>query len=178
MPKAYDDDLKRGRRLRKVSRKSVRKSRKVSRKSVRKSRKVSRKSRKVSRKSLRKSRKVSRKSLRKSRKVSRKSLRKSRKVSRKPRKVSRKSRKVSRKSRKVSPKSVRKFNRRSIISRKSRNSMGKRERTCKDLLKDKVGINMGEFEDDRFVSRKQAIAVAYSQVKKMKPSCSKYFTRK
>ena len=174
MPKAYDDDLKRGRRLRKVSRKSVRKSRKVSRKSVRKSRKVSRKSRKVSRKSLRKSRKVSRKSLRKSRKVSRKP----RKVSRKSRKVSRKSRKVSRKSRKVSPKSVRKFNRRSIISRKSRNSMGKRERTCKDLLKDKVGINMGEFEDDRFVSRKQAIAVAYSQVKKMKPSCSKYFTRK
>ncbi len=56
--------------------------------------------------------------------------------------------------------------------------MGKRERACKDLLKEKVRINMDEFKDGRFVSRQQAVAVAYSQVKKMKPSCSKYFTRK
>ena len=95
---------------------------------------------------------------RKSRKVSRKSRKVSRKVQRKS---LRKSRKVSRKSRKV-----------------SRKSMGKMERDCKDLLKEKVGINMGELKNGRFVSRQQAIAVSYSQVKKMKPLCGKYFTRK
>ena len=104
------------------------------------------------------------------RRVSQKPYRKSRRVSRKSRRVSRKSRRVSRKSRRVSRKSRR-------VSRK-RKSVGKRERSCKDLLKEKVGINMGEYEDGRFVSRKQAIAVSYSQVKKINPSCGKYFTRK
>jgi N-acetylmuramoyl-L-alanine amidase CwlA len=124
------------------------------------------KSKKSSRKSTRKSMRKSRKSMRKSRKSSRKSVRKSRKSSRKSMRKSRKSsRKYVRKSRKSSRKSVRK-------------SMGKRERSCKDLLKEKVGINIGEFENGRFSSKKQAIAVAYSQVKKMKPSCGKYFSRK
>ena len=129
------------------------------RKSMRKLRKVSRKSRKISRKTSRKSRKVSRKTSRKSRKVSRKSRKTSRKTSRKSRKASRRS--LRSKSRRVS----------------RRKSMGK-ERACKDLLKEKVGINLKEYEDGRYVSRQQAIAVAYSQVKKMKPSCGKYFKRK
>ena len=155
------------------SRKSTRKSRKE-RKSVRKSRKSSRKSRKSARKSrkacksTRKSRK-SRKSTRKSRKT-RKSTRKSRKVRKSTRK-SRKVRKSTRKSRKA--RKSRKSSRRS-----RRKSIGKRERACKDLLKEKVGINLKEYEDGRYLSRQQAIAVAYSQVKKMKPSCSKYFKRK
>ena len=140
------------------------------RKSMRKLRKVSRKSRKISRKTSRKSRKVSRKTSRKSRKVSRKSRKTSRKTSRKSRKTSRK---TSRKSRKASRRSLRSKSRR--VSR--RKSMGK-ERACKDLLKEKVGINLKEYEDGRYVSRQQAIAVAYSQVKKMKPSCGKYFKRK
>jgi hypothetical protein len=126
----------------------------------RKSRKTSRKARKSLRKSRKTSRKVSRKT--------RKSLRKSRKTSRKARKSLRKSRKVSRKTRK----SLRK-------SRKaSRKSMGRRERVCKDLLKEKVGINLKEYRDGRYVSRQQAIAVAYNQVKNMTPSCGKYFKRK
>jgi hypothetical protein len=56
--------------------------------------------------------------------------------------------------------------------------MGKKERECKDLLKEKVGINMKEYKEGRYKSRQQAIAVAYSQVKKMKPLCEKYLTKK
>ena len=56
--------------------------------------------------------------------------------------------------------------------------MGRRERSCKNLLKEKVGKNLKEYEDGRYVSRKQAIAVSYNQVKNMKPSCGKYFKRK
>ena len=88
----------------------------------------------------------------------------------------RKSRKSPRKSRKVSRKVQRKSLRKS--RKVSRKSMGKMERECKELLKEKVGINMGELKNGRFVSRQQAIAVSYSQVKKMKPLCGKYFTRK
>jgi flagellar biosynthesis GTPase FlhF len=158
---------RKSRKTSRKARKSLRKSRKTSRKVSRKTRKSLRKSRKVSRKtrkSLRKSRKTSRKarkSLRKSRKVSRKVSRKARKSLRKSRKVSRKTRKSLRKSRKA-----------------SRKSMGRRERVCKDLLKEKVGINLKEYRDGRYVSRQQAIAVAYNQVKNMTPSCGKYFKRK
>jgi hypothetical protein len=159
------------RKSRKVSRKarkSLRKSRKTSRKVSRKARKSLRKVSRKARKSLRKVSRKARKSLRKVSRKARKSLRKSRKTSRKARKSLRKSRKVSRKARK----SLRK-------SRKaSRKSMGKRERDCKDLLKEKVGINLKEYRDGRYISRQQAIAVAYNQVKNMTPSCGKYFKRK
>ena len=50
--------------------------------------------------------------------------------------------------------------------------------SCKALLSKKIGINMSEYKRGRFVSRSQAIAVSYSQVKKMKPKCSRYFTKK
>jgi hypothetical protein len=167
---------------RRVSRKASRKSRRVSRKAPRKSRKVSRKasrkSRRVSRKAPRKSRKVSRKASRKSRRVSRKAPRKSRRVSRKVlRKSSIKSRRVSRKASRKSRRVSRRSRRSNSSQSAKRKSMGKRERSCKDLLKEKVGINIGEYKEGRYKSRQQAIAVAYNQLKKMKPSCDKYLKK-
>ena len=55
--------------------------------------------------------------------------------------------------------------------------MEKNERRCKNLLKKKVDINLKELKKGVFKSKSQAIAVAYSQVKKMRPSCQKYFKK-
>jgi len=60
--------------------------------------------------------------------------------------------------------------RKSPIKRKSK-SLSK----CRDLLSKKIGINIREFNNQKFFSRQQAIAAAYSQVKKMSPKCKKYF---
>ncbi len=49
---------------------------------------------------------------------------------------------------------------------------------CMNLLKDKISKNMKEYKDGFYSSRQQAIAVSYSQVKKMSPYCSRYMTRK
>ena len=46
------------------------------------------------------------------------------------------------------------------------------EKYCKDMLKKKIKINIHE---GKYSSRKQAIAVAYSQVKKRSPICKKVF---
>jgi hypothetical protein len=48
------------------------------------------------------------------------------------------------------------------------------ERYCKEQLKKKIDINIKE---GKFSSRKQAIAVAYSQVKKRSPVCKKVFKK-
>ena len=48
-------------------------------------------------------------------------------------------------------------------------------RYCNKKLSGKIRINIKE---GRFSSRKQAIAVAYSQVKKKSPMCNKFFKRK
>jgi hypothetical protein len=114
-------------------------------------------------------------------KLKKKSARKSRRTSRKMNKSLR--RKSLRKSRKTSRRGSRKMNkslrRKSLRkSRKSKRKMGKKEMTCKNLLKEKVGINIGEYKDGRYSSRSQAIAVAYNQVKNMKPLCGKYFKKK
>jgi hypothetical protein len=53
-----------------------------------------------------------------------------------------------------------------------------RTRRCKNLLKKKVEKNLKEYGQGKYSSRSQAIAVAYSQVKKMSPSCRKVFRRK
>jgi hypothetical protein len=156
------------RKSRRLPRKSVRKSRSLSRKSTIKSGRLPRKStiksgrlpRKSTRKSTPMSKRVSRKSTRKSRRVSRKSTRRSRESSST---LSRKSRRLSRK-----------------LSRSPRRSrkIGKKEMTCKNLLKEKIGVNIEEYKNGRYSSRNQAIAVAYSQVKKMKPLCDKYLKKK
>jgi len=42
---------------------------------------------------------------------------------------------------------------------------------CKDLVKRKIAINMKEYESGKYVSRAQAIAVSYAQIKKNHPEC-------
>lgn len=57
--------------------------------------------------------------------------------------------------------------------KKSTRRLGLKE--CKKRLSNKIRINMKEFKRGRYVSRKQAIAVSYSQIKKKYPECKKYF---
>ena len=49
---------------------------------------------------------------------------------------------------------------------------------CNQLLKKKIRKNMDEYKSGRYSSRQQALAVSYSQVKKMSPYCSRYFKKK
>lgn len=71
-------------------------------------------------------------------------------------------------------KSVRKMKSKSRKVKKSR-----KQKECIAMVSKKIAINMKEFKDGlNFVSPKQAIAVAYSQVKKKSPGCAKYFSRK
>jgi hypothetical protein len=53
----------------------------------------------------------------------------------------------------------------------------KTETQCKKRLSDKIRINMEEMEAGRFSSRRQAVAVSYSQINKKYPGCKKYFSR-
>ena len=53
-----------------------------------------------------------------------------------------------------------------------------KNRTCSQLLQQKIAINLREYKLGRFVSPQQAIAVAYSQLGKMYPSCKAVFTKK
>lgn len=48
---------------------------------------------------------------------------------------------------------------------------------CKELLQKKVKKNMQEYKKGKYVSRQQALAVSYSQVKKASPYCNRYFKR-
>ena len=48
---------------------------------------------------------------------------------------------------------------------------------CRKRLNDKIKINMKEYEHGLFKTRKQAIAVSYSQTLKNYPRCKKSFTR-
>ena len=52
-----------------------------------------------------------------------------------------------------------------------------KKQSCKNFLKKKISINMKEYKQGRYISPKQAIAVSYSQVRKYKPNCKKYFKR-
>lgn len=47
-----------------------------------------------------------------------------------------------------------------------------RKKVCRKLLSEKIGINIRE---RRYKSPKQAIAVAYSQVRKSHPKCKRFF---
>ena len=58
-------------------------------------------------------------------------------------------------------------------SRKSK-SKGK----CKTYLSKKIGINMAEYRQGMYVSPAQAIAVAYSQVRKSHPTCKRVLKSK
>lgn len=58
------------------------------------------------------------------------------------------------------------------VSKKSTKKSTKKS-LCKKRLSDKIAINMREYKTGRYKSRGQAIAVSYSQVKKMFPRCNK-----
>jgi hypothetical protein len=42
---------------------------------------------------------------------------------------------------------------------------------CKSALKEKIKINMREYNNGKYANRKQAIAIAYSQIKRKYPQC-------
>ena len=48
---------------------------------------------------------------------------------------------------------------------------------CKKRLSNKIARNIREFKKGKFVSRSQAIAVSYSQIKEKYPECKKWFTK-
>ena len=51
---------------------------------------------------------------------------------------------------------------------------------CRNLLSNKISINMKEYKsgNNKIKSPSQAIAIAYSQIKKKYPECSKSIKRK
>lgn len=49
---------------------------------------------------------------------------------------------------------------------------------CQGLLEKKISINMKEYNAGKFVSRPQAVAVSYSQVRKSFPGCNKFIGSK
>lgn len=77
------------------------------------------------------------------------------------------------KSKKYSRKKTRSPKRKSI-----KKSSVRTNSACNQLLKKKIRKNMDEYKSGRYSSRQQALAVSYSQVKKMSPYCSRYFKRK
>jgi hypothetical protein len=74
-----------------------------------------------------------------------------------------------------SNKSSRKSRNRCISKRKS---PSKKYKKCYNMLSDKIKKNLKEYKSGRYVSRQQAIAVSYSQIRDKFPCCKKYFSRK
>ena len=72
----------------------------------------------------------------------------------------------------------RKRSRRSKKMSKKRNSKRRSSTRCKNLLKKKIEINMKEYKKGRYISRAQAVAVSYSQIKKKHPSCRRSLSRR
>ena len=65
------------------------------------------------------------------------------------------------------------------IKKSKRRKRSKRSKSkCRKYLQDKISINMGEYKKGKFSSRKQALAVSYSQVKKKSPGCKRFFSRR
>lgn len=58
--------------------------------------------------------------------------------------------------------------------KKNTKKSAKKSPTCKQRLSKKIGININEMKDGRYVSRAQAIAVAYKQIAKEFPHCKRY----
>ncbi len=61
---------------------------------------------------------------------------------------------------------------------KARRKTRKSKSKCRQRLNDKIKINMKEYKLGLFKTRKQAIAVSYSQTLKRYPRCKKSLTRK
>ena len=63
-------------------------------------------------------------------------------------------------------------------SKRSSNKRGSVKSKCRQWLQDKIKKNMKELKKGRWVSRAQAIAVSYSQVKKSHPQCKRSLAKK
>lgn len=61
----------------------------------------------------------------------------------------------------------------SRIKRSRRRSRSRSRSKCKKYLSKKIGINIAEFYNGFYMSKPQAIAVAYSQVRKSHPHCKR-----
>ena len=61
-------------------------------------------------------------------------------------------------------------------TKKSVKKSAKKSPTCKQRLSKKIGININEMKDGRYVSRAQAIAVAYSQIAREFPHCKRFLS--
>ena len=59
-------------------------------------------------------------------------------------------------------------------SNRKRKKMSTRDK-CKRYLKKRISENIGLYKSGRFISRKQAIAVSYSQAKKKYSRCRSIF---
>jgi hypothetical protein len=62
--------------------------------------------------------------------------------------------------------------------KRSSNKRGSVKSKCRQWLQDKIKKNMKELKKGRWVSRAQAIAVSYSQVKKSHPQCKRSLAKK
>ena len=82
-------------------------------------------------------------------------------------------RRVSPKQRRLSTRVARKSPKR--VTRKSP-KRSKRYQKCKKMLSEKIAININEYKEGKYKSRKQAIAVSYSQVRKKSPVCDRLFS--
>lgn len=59
--------------------------------------------------------------------------------------------------------------------RRSRKPISTSHRKCNRVLSAKIRKNLEEYKRGRYVSRAQAIAVSYSQVRKSHTKCKKYY---
>ena len=60
---------------------------------------------------------------------------------------------------------------------RSKKVVRSKKASCLLSLRRKIKVNMKEYKSGRWVSPKQALAVSYSQVKKRRPECKRYFKR-
>jgi hypothetical protein len=62
-------------------------------------------------------------------------------------------------------------------SPKKRAGTGYTKDACRELLTDKISLNMGEFSEGKWKNRKQALAVSYSQINTQHPKCKRFFPK-
>lgn len=62
--------------------------------------------------------------------------------------------------------------------KKSRKHSSRGKLGCRSLLSKKIRVNMKEYKSGRYSSRSQAIAVAFSMLRKSRPGCNKYFKKR
>lgn len=48
---------------------------------------------------------------------------------------------------------------------------------CKTYLEQKIALNLAEYKKGNYISRQQAIAIAYKQVKKDHPQCKRFLEK-